>query len=58
MFGLFKKKTKKEKMIKEYEKLKEKAFELSKTNRRASDQMAAKAEELWKEIEKLDEKSS
>lgn len=45
-------------MIKEYEKLKEKAFELSKTDRRASDQITAKAEELWEEIEKLEEKDS
>ena len=43
-------------MIEEYEKLKEKAFQLSKTDRRASDQVAAKAEELWEKIEALGEK--
>ena len=58
MFGLFKKKSKKEKMMKEYEKLKEKAFQLSKTDRKASDQMMAKAEELWEKIEALSDQDS
>ncbi len=56
MFGLFKKKSKVEKLQDEYKKLKEKAFALSKTDRSASDKLTAKAEELLDEIEKLREK--
>jgi len=56
MFGLFKKKSKVEKLQEEYQKLKEKAFSLSKTDRTASDKMTAKAEEILKEIDKLREK--
>jgi hypothetical protein len=58
MFGLFKKKSKREKMVKEYKKLKKEAFQLSKTDRRASDLKAAEAEELWEKIEALDEEKS
>jgi hypothetical protein len=58
MFGLFKKKSKREKMVKEYRKLKKEAFQLSKTDRRASDLKAAEAEELWEKIEALDEEKS
>jgi NADP-dependent 3-hydroxy acid dehydrogenase YdfG len=53
MFGLFKKKSKVEKLQEEYQKLKEKAFALSKTDRSASDKMTAKAEEILEEIDKL-----
>ncbi len=53
MFGLFKKKSKVEKLQEEYQKLKEKAFALSKTDRSASDKLTAKAEEILEQIEEL-----
>ena len=54
MFGLFKKKTEKEKLTDQYQKLMKEAFELSKSNRRASDEKYAKADELQKRMEGLD----
>ncbi len=50
MFGLFKKKTEKEKMLEEHSKLLKEAHRLSTTNRAESDKMAAKADELDKKI--------
>ncbi|GGD94737.1 Lacal_2735 family protein [Maribacter cobaltidurans] len=52
MFGLFKKKTEKEKLT--YQKLMKEAFELSKSNRRASDEKYAEADELQKRMDALD----
>lgn len=57
MFGLFKKKSPIDKLSKEYKELMQKAFELSKTDRTASDELYAKADELMKQIEKLKESS-
>lgn len=55
MFGwLFKKKTDREKLDLQYKKLKVKAYELSKTDRKASDAMNAEAEDVAKMIEELD----
>lgn len=54
MFGLFKKKTEKEKLQEQYEKLLKEAHRLSTTNRAESDKTAAKAEEVAKQIEALD----
>ncbi len=51
MFGLFKKKTEKEKLQAEYEKLLKKSFELSTVNRAESDKIAAQADELGRKIE-------
>jgi hypothetical protein len=51
MFGLFKKKTEKEKLQAEYEKLLKKSYDLSTVNRAESDKVAAKADELAKKIE-------
>jgi len=56
MFGLFKKKSPKEKLEKKYEQLQQEAFELSKTNRTLSDQKQAEAQEVLKEIEALEGK--
>lgn len=53
MFGLFKRKTEKEKLTDEYQKLLKEAFELSKTNRKASDDKYAKADEIQKQLEAL-----
>lgn len=57
MFGLFKSKSKKEKMLDQYKKIQEEAFRLSRTDRKASDQKYAEAEALLKEIDQLPEKS-
>lgn len=53
MFGLFKKKSPLEKLEDKYEKLQQEAFQLSKTDRRLSDQKYAEAEEVLKEMEAL-----
>tara|TARA_B100000609_G_C16920624_1_gene284129 strand:- start:370 stop:537 length:168 start_codon:yes stop_codon:yes gene_type:complete len=53
MFGLFKKKSKKEKLLSQYSALKEKAFKMSKVNRKESDKIEYEAEQLLKEIDKI-----
>lgn len=54
MFGLFKKKSEKEKLQDEYKKLIQKAHELSTVNRAESDKVAAQADEVLKKLEALD----
>lgn len=51
MFGLFKKKSPKEKLQAKHKKLLEEAFTLSKTNRTASDAKIAEAETILKKLE-------
>ena len=53
MFGLFKKKSKKEKLLSQYSALKEKAFKMSKVNRKESDKIEYEAEQLLEEIDKI-----
>lgn len=53
MFGLFKRKSEKEKLYKEYQKLTKEAHTLSTSNRKLSDQKAYEAEEVMKKLEKL-----
>lgn len=53
MFGLFKKKSEKEKLQEQYAALLKEAHRLSTTNRKMSDQKAFEAEEIMKQIEKL-----
>jgi hypothetical protein len=53
MFGLFKKKTEKEKLQSQYEKLMKESFELSTQNRSKSDDKAAEADAIMKQIEAL-----
>lgn len=53
MFGLFKKKTQKEKYNDEYKRLMKQAYELSTTNRTLSDQKTFEANEILKKIEML-----
>ena len=53
MFGLFKKKSEKEKLEDRYDALIKKSYELSHTNRAASDKVAAEAAALLKKIEEL-----
>lgn len=58
MFGLFKKKTEREKLLDLYKKLKEEAFILSKTNRTESDKLEQEAYEISKKIDLLDQQKS
>jgi len=53
MFGLFKKKSAKEKLYDQYTKLTKQAFDLSTSNRKLSDQKTAEAEIIMKQIEAL-----
>jgi flagellar biosynthesis/type III secretory pathway protein FliH len=50
MFGLFKKKTEKEKLQESYAKMMAEAYKLSHSNRTAADKLMAEAEELAKRI--------
>jgi len=53
MFGLFKKKTQKEKLQATYEKLLRESYLLSSTNRQMSDKKIFEADEIMKMIEKI-----
>ena len=53
MFGLFKKKSKVEKLQLEYKKLMEDAHKLSTTNRKMSDEKTYEANEVLKEIDQI-----
>lgn len=53
MFGLFKKKSELEKLSDAYAKAMSEAQRLSTTNRKAGDEMYAKAEEINKKIEAI-----
>jgi len=55
MFSFFKKKSPKQKLQEQYAKLMEESFLLSKTDRSAGDAKVAEAEEILKEIEKIDQ---
>lgn len=53
MFGLFKKKSEREKLQEKYESLQKEVFQLSTTNRKLSDQKAFEADQVMKQLEKL-----
>ena len=53
MFWLFKKKSRKEKLLEKYNKLLKESFKLSKINRKGSDEKMFEANEVLKEIESL-----
>jgi len=53
MFGLFKKKSPIEKLQEQYKSLLKESFELSKIDRKKSDEKAAEADKIAQEIEKL-----
>ena len=55
MFNLFKKKTEAEKLDAQYKKLLKESFELSTSNRRLSDEKAAAANEILKQMNKNNE---
>jgi hypothetical protein len=57
MFGIFKKKSQKEVLAKQYEKLMKESYELSTVNRQASDSKRAEAERLADEIERLEKQT-
>ena len=54
MFGLFKKKSEKEKLESQYDALIKKSYELSHSNRAESDKVQAQAQEVLKQIEALE----
>ena len=56
MFGLFKKTSELEKLQKEYKKLLEESYKLSKSNRTASDKKVAEAQIVLEKIEALTSK--
>lgn len=56
MFGLFRKKSEAEKLIRKYDLLMQEGYELSTINRKASDAKYAEAEQILKQIEKLEQK--
>ncbi|WP_192085238.1 Lacal_2735 family protein [Algoriphagus sp. Y33] len=53
MFGLFNKKTEKEKLQEAYSKKLAEVYKASQTNRKVADRLAAEAEELAKKLESL-----
>lgn len=53
MFGIFKKETEEQKLTKKYRKLMQEAFELSKIDRKTSDQKTAQADEIMNQIESI-----
>tara|TARA_B100000902_G_scaffold381762_1_gene418656 strand:+ start:901 stop:1068 length:168 start_codon:yes stop_codon:yes gene_type:complete len=53
MFGLFKNKTEKEKLTDLYQKKKELAFKVSKTNRKESDKLEKEANDILIKIDSL-----
>jgi hypothetical protein len=55
MFGLFKKKSQKDILLKKYNDLTKQAYELSHSNRTASDQKTKEANDVLDEINKLEE---
>ena len=54
MFGLFKKKSPREKLMKLYKKKKRLAFIMSKKNRRESDKLEKEADDILKKIDIID----
>lgn len=55
MFGLFKRKSEKEKLEAQYDALIKKSYELSHSNRAESDKVQAQAQEVLKQIEALED---
>jgi hypothetical protein len=53
MFGLFRKKSKTEVLEEKYQNLLKESYKLSTINRKASDEKAAEADQVLKEIEHL-----
>ena len=58
MFGIFKKKSEREKLLADYKKLKEQAFILSKTNRSESDRLEKEAHDISIKIDLIDKEKN
>ena len=58
MFGLFKKKSEREKLLADYKKIKEQAFILSKTNRSESDRLEKEAHDISLKIDLIDKEKN
>ena len=58
MFGLFKRKSEKEKLTELYKKAKEQAYILSKTNRKESDKLEKEANDILEKIDVIDENNT
>ena len=57
MFGLFKKKSKKDVLLGKYKKLNEEAYKLSHHDRKASDKKLKEANDILEQIDALEEKA-
>lgn len=53
MFGIFKKKSKKDKLLSQYNIIKKKAYKMSKINRKESDRLEYEANKILIEIDNL-----
>ena len=58
MFGLFKKKSEKEKLTELYKKIKEQAYILSKTNRKESDKLEKAASDILEKLDDIDKNNT
>ncbi len=58
MFGIFKKKSKKDILLKKYNKLMKEAYNLSHSNRQASDAKTKEANDILDEINLIDKEAS
>ena len=56
MFGFFKKKSEKDKLLEQYNKKKKQAFVLSKSNRKESDRLEKEAYDILQKIDSLPQK--
>ena len=54
MFGIFKRKTEKEKLLVRYKKVKDEAYRLSKVDRRKSDEKEKEANDILDAIDKIE----
>ena len=54
MFGIFKRKTEKEKLLVRYKKIKDEAYRLSKIDRRKSDEKEKEANDILDAINKIE----
>ena len=54
MFGIFKRKTEKEKLLARYKKIKEEAYRLSKIDRRKSDEKEKEANDILDAIDNIE----
>lgn len=55
MFGIFKRKTEKEKLLVRYKKIKDEAYRLSKIDRRKSDEKEKEANDILDAINKIEQ---